>query len=387
MGGLLSILESIRGLIYGAKELKLNKEKRDSYYKDILLHNEFNVLKADKRGHSIISAAMSYGDLICFFVIGVVAFILVNYQSISQSELISVISVIMVLLYITGPVSVIIDFVPEIMQARISLVKVNKLLEELPSENVERSIKVLPQWQSIEFDSVTFKHTSNKSGQNFQVGPVSFSLKKGQITFLVGGNGAGKSTLSKLITLHYIAHSGSIRFGDTEVSGESINSCREHISAIYSDYYLFDRLLGTLNSQHQKLAETYLTRLGLDKKVFIIGGKFSTTSLSDGQRRRLALLVSFLENKDVYVFDEWAADQDPTFKDIFYNQILQELKSKNKVVLVISHDDRYFELADQLLFLENGLVCEDKSSLDKSDLSSEAVSLTQNELHFNFGKY
>jgi putative ATP-binding cassette transporter len=104
----------------------------------------------------------------------------------------------------------------------------------------------------------------------------------------------------------------------------------------------------------ESLVKRYLTDLGLDRKVTIEAGRFSTLALSDGQKKRLALLVAFLEDRELYIFDEWAADQDPLFKDVFYHRILPALKARNKAVVVISHDDRYFHVANQILVMEDG---------------------------------
>jgi putative pyoverdin transport system ATP-binding/permease protein len=97
-----------------------------------------------------------------------------------------------------------------------------------------------------------------------------------------------------------------------------------------------------------------IARLHLQHKVQVKNGAFTTQALSQGQRKRLALVVAYLEDRPFMVFDEWAADQDPHFKDVFYYEVLAELKAQGKTVLVISHDDRYFHLADRLLRLENG---------------------------------
>jgi putative ATP-binding cassette transporter len=98
----------------------------------------------------------------------------------------------------------------------------------------------------------------------------------------------------------------------------------------------------------------YLTQLHLNHKVEVKDGVLSTTELSRGQRKRLALLVAYLEDRSIYVFDEWAADQDPQFKEIFYSNLLPALKAKGKTVLVITHDDRYYHLADRVIKLEDG---------------------------------
>jgi putative ATP-binding cassette transporter len=111
----------------------------------------------------------------------------------------------------------------------------------------------------------------------------------------------------------------------------------------------------------EEKARVYLKRLLLDSKVKIREGELSTTALSQGQRKRLALLTAYLEDRPIYVFDEWAADQDPSYKEIFYLALLPELKKRNKLVVVITHDDSYFHVADRLIKLNNGQVESDKS--------------------------
>ena len=351
------LYQSIQGLIYGAKELKLNKDKREHYFDDVLLKHEYEVLNSTKTGNSITNAAGNYGDLISFLVIGIVAFILINYESVTSEELIGI---IMALLYITTPIAVILGFIPGVMMARISLTKVNNLLTELPEEEAQEEVHPLPEWQSIRFKDVVFQYQPEieDDSSGFALGPVNLEIEKSKITFIVGGNGSGKSTLSKLVTLHFMTTGGEIYFGETKVDNQSLNSCRQYISAIFSDYYLFDRLLGNISIDNDATISRFLQELELDKKVTITDGHFSTTSLSDGQRRRLVLLVSFLEDKDLYVFDEWAADQDPIFKETFYYHILPDLKAKGKAVVVISHDDRYFDVADKILVMESGQLVE-----------------------------
>jgi ABC-type siderophore export system, fused ATPase and permease components len=101
-------------------------------------------------------------------------------------------------------------------------------------------------------------------------------------------------------------------------------------------------------------AQALLAALQLTQKVTLKEGKFSTLALSTGQRKRLALLVAWLEDRPFYLFDEWAADQDPAFREVFYHQLLPALTARGKAVVVITHDDRYFHLADRCLKLEWG---------------------------------
>lgn len=349
------LFEAVQGLLQGHKELKLSRSKTQSFYNDVLLDYEKSVVKLDKRGHSILWSAISYGDLISFFVIGAVSFVFVNYHAISYQELIGV---IMALLYITGPIAVILNTAPNLAVAKVSLSRVNELLEQLPPEFADEGDKPLADWSEIRFEQVCFQYQQDEGA--FKVGPLDFSVKKGKVTFIIGGNGSGKSTLSKLITQHYKPVSGQVYFGDQAINHGNLQSARESIFAIYSDYYLFDRLFcSQANDDIKTEVDRHLVALSLSEKVTFEQGRFSTLDLSDGQKRRLALLVAYIEDKEVYLFDEWAADQDPSFKDIFYRDILVELKSRGKAVVVISHDDRYFNLADEIIVMDEGQIVKD----------------------------
>jgi putative ATP-binding cassette transporter len=348
--------QSVRGLLDGFKELKLDKRKREAFLTDYLYRDEHGVRDSAKAADAIVTVAGTYGDMISFLVIGIMSFVFVNYHSISSQELIAV---IMTLLYITGPVAGLLQVMPQYMNAGVSLGHVNRLFADMPKETAKAVYEPAAAWESVRFDNVVYRYASSDDKKGYVVGPVSFEVRKGEITFIVGGNGSGKSTLSKLVTLHYEANSGAIHFGGTHINDDTLNIYRQHIAFIYSDYYLFDRLLGVAVDPIAKATvERYLQELGLEHKVTFEDGRFSTLHLSDGQKRRLALLVAFVEDKELYLFDEWAADQDSAFKNVFYYRILPELKRRGKAVVVVSHDDRYFSVADNILFMENGLLVE-----------------------------
>ncbi len=341
--------EAIRGLIHGTKELRLHQTKRSRYFAEVLLASEYAVRDNGKRGSTIITLAASYGDLLSFLVIGVVAYVFVSYHAIEGSKMVGV---VMALLYISGPVGLILNSVSQIAMAKVSLRSIERIFTQLSEETAVQSVDGIPVWDSVRFENVAFSYQD--VGSHFHLGPVDFEIQKGEVTFIVGGNGSGKSTLGKLLSLHYAPAQGEIRFGATRVDDETLTSCRQCIAAIFTDFYLFDRLLGGIAEQDESLVKRYLTDLGLDRKVTIEAGRFSTLALSDGQKKRLALLVAFLEDRELYIFDEWAADQDPLFKDVFYHRILPALKARNKAVVVISHDDRYFHVANQILVMEDG---------------------------------
>jgi putative ATP-binding cassette transporter len=192
--------------------------------------------------------------------------------------------------------------------------------------------------------------------KGFLLGPISFSWQPGELIFIIGGNGSGKSTLAKLITGLYPPLSGAIYLNGKRITQDNVEWYRQHFSAIFYDFYLFDSFLGFDRPNLDQEVENYLMQLQLAHKVTIKNGVLSTTELSQGQRKRLALLTAYLEDRPIYVFDEWAADQEPRFRELFYKQILLQLKERGKIVIVISHDDRYFHLADHIIKLDYGAV-------------------------------
>jgi putative pyoverdin transport system ATP-binding/permease protein len=156
----------------------------------------------------------------------------------------------------------------------------------------------------------------------------------------------------------YPPETGTIAWDGKLVTAEGLPDYRENFSAVFADFHLFDRVLETPETKER--SQSYLEKLQIAHKVSIQDGILSTTALSTGQRKRLALLNAYLEDRSVYVFDEWASDQDPVFRELFYHTILQELKAKGKTVIVISHDDRYFNVGDRLIKLDYGEIESDR---------------------------
>jgi putative ATP-binding cassette transporter len=201
---------------------------------------------------------------------------------------------------------------------------------------------------------VTVSYGREQEEGRFVLGPLDLAFQRGELIFVIGGNGSGKTTLAKLITGLYAPEEGEIRVDGELVTEENREAYRQHFSAIFTDFYLFESLLGLDDPDLDLLAKGYLEKLQLDHKVRVNDGQFSTLSLSHGQRKRLALLAACLEDRTFYVFDEWAADQDPHFKKIFYESLLLELKAKGKTVLVLSHDEKYYRVADRIIKLDYG---------------------------------
>jgi putative ATP-binding cassette transporter len=211
----------------------------------------------------------------------------------------------------------------------------------------------------VELDQVSFTYQSEKTEEGaFTLGPITVDLRPGNLVFVIGGNGSGKSTFVKVLTGLYAPQSGTVRMAGTPITESNREWHREHFSVVFSDFHVFDRLFGIEDATASALAERYLALLQIDQKVSLHERRFSTVELSQGQRKRLALVTAYLEDRPIYVFDEWAADQDPQYKEIFYRTLLPDLRARGKLVIVITHDDRYFHLGDHVVKLEDGKVVE-----------------------------
>ncbi|MDH6353282.1 cyclic peptide export ABC transporter [Brevibacillus sp. 1238] len=342
----------INHMIGGFKELSIHKGKKGQFQHELQQSCDTYRIKRIQ-GDLSFANVFVMGELLFTFVIGVVAFIFpVVFTDIASSSLRAY---IFVFLYMTGPVHGVLDAIPNFIRVRISWNRLNELSRQLEvgeDKQEGQKTEALPSGEDIHLEARAVEyHYKNAEGEQFTVGPVNLSFHSGQVTFITGGNGSGKSTLGKLLVGLYKPDRGELL-----VNGQRQEELGQHFAAIFSDFHLFEKLYGINVNQKEQEIQEYLLKLGIDHKLHIQNGGFSTVNLSTGQRKRLALLVSCMEDRPIYFFDEWAADQDPEFREYFYNTLLPEMKQKGKCVIAITHDDRYFHVADQLLKMEVGQI-------------------------------
>jgi putative ATP-binding cassette transporter len=260
------------------------------------------------------------------------------------------------------PIWSIIGSIPTFMNGQVSLGKLEELGVLLDTEQSDghESLPDRTDNVALGLSNVRFQYESGAASDRypFQLGPIDITVPAGEILFIVGGNGSGKSTLVKLLAGLYSPAEGEIRLGGQPITNENRDWYRQHVSVVFSDFYLFDELLGAQESDVDERANKLLQELELAHKVSVSDRTFSTVDLSQGQRKRLAMLTSLMEDRPINIFDEWAADQDPHYKEIFYSKLLPKLKAEGKTVIVITHDDRYFDHGDRVIKLEDGKVAQ-----------------------------
>lgn len=355
------LLKHFRAITEGIKELKLHSARRQEFFDSELQHSAAVCRDQNSAALLTFSISTGVGNLLFFILVGLLLFVLPQVAAISPGILSAY---ILTVTYLMLPMQSILDKLQALSKATVALQKIERMglvLAGNKENYLEANQKIdTKTFSKIELKQVVHAYPGEDKESRFSLGPVDLSFKPGEVVFIVGGNGSGKSTLAKLITGLYIPEAGEILLNDKAIADDNREWYRQHFSVIFSDYYLFEKLLGMGKPALDEQAQEYLRQLKIEHKVTIENGKLSTTELSQGQRKRLALLTAYLENRPIYLFDEWASDQDPMFRDIFYKEILANLKKRNKTVLVISHDDHYFHLADRIIKLDYGKIEYDK---------------------------
>ncbi|HEX9508909.1 MAG TPA: cyclic peptide export ABC transporter [Puia sp.] len=262
---------------------------------------------------------------------------------------------IFTLLYLLGSIETIMALLPGLARAKVAsnhLMTLSSELEEVNFDNPEPSRYVSKdEFEQINVSGLEFVYKTED--QPFGIGPIDLEIRKGEAIFIYGGNGSGKTTLIYSILGLCFPSAGEISLNDVTVDSGNYADYRTVFSVVFNDFYLFNELM---TNDHPDVCkwEYYVRLFELENKVKLSGTVLSTTELSAGQRKRLALIATLLEDKPVLILDEWAADQDPYFKRKFYTEIIPLLKKDGFTIIAITHDDNYYFCADKLYKMDYG---------------------------------
>jgi len=350
-----ALAKSLTGLLRGFKEIRINQKKSDAVFADFCdIASTVGAIRTNVM--QLFADTVVFIEMFFVILLGGVVFIL---PVISNEFSGTVTQIVAAILFFFGPLATVIMMYPVYTQANMTVDNLYRLERDLDrdqkAENDSNDIvqNEFDDFKTIRFDQISFIYADPDGSPNFQIGPITTTVNRGEILFLIGGNGSGKTSFMKLFTLLYLPTSGTIFVDDQPIDDLNIISYRNLFSAIFSDFYLFDKLYGVGDIPQERVQEL-LKLMGIDHKTSIKNGSFTNTNLSTGQRKRLALVMAYLEDKPVYIFDEVAADQDPQFRSYFYETLLPQLKAAGKTILVVSHDDRYFHVADRILQMDYG---------------------------------
>lgn len=352
------LFENLGHLMNGFKELKIDHDKNVDFF-----HTHLKPLTETVMGLNI-KIGKEFAKMEAFFFIfafymalSTILFLLPNDIPVSIKFKITSLS-----LFLIHPISTLSFSIPEMFSGNVSAARLHQLEQKL--ELKIKPVDFIQDYKNPDFydlkeiliKNLHFNYNEKGGSQTFSIGPLSFSIKGGKILFLTGGNGSGKSTLLKVLNGLYTPDAGIISINNSEVN---IADHRYLFSVIYTDCHILDSLYGVDNLNDKEVIE-WISKMGLSHKVKWQDDKFIYSGLSAGQKKRLAFVASILEDRPIYLFDEWAAEQDPEFKKYFYEELLSHLKNKGKTIIAVTHDDRYFHVADQVIKMEYGQICENR---------------------------
>jgi putative ATP-binding cassette transporter len=351
-------LSYFNSILEGFKELKLNQRENDDVFAQLCaISDEMQAIAAKSNISFIFN--MIFSSSILYVVLLVTVFIVPTYTPTHSDVIHSITSTI---IFIMGPLVMLATGIPVFAKTDDSINRLYELEKKLDAANLASSYgneanhyPAFTQFKILAMQEVLF-HYRDQAGQSlFTSGPHTFSLQQGELLFIVGGNGSGKSTFLKLLTGLYQPEEGSLYIDGEMIEAMQYLAYRELFSIVFTDFHLFDRVYGLPDLKDSEV-NAWLKEMKLEKKTRFHNHQFTNMNLSTGQKKRLAFIVAVLRNHPICIFDELAADQDPQFRQYFYEKVLQDLKAQGRTVIVVSHDEQYFHCADRVLKLDEGKI-------------------------------
>ncbi len=344
-----ALQNNYQNILDGHKELLINRYRAKLYYEDEFESNARSKKKNSTLGNLFNNLSSNFTNVALLALVGVEFYLALEFKWASVAE---ATTIALSILFLRTPLVSMIGSFPTLLLAKIALDKIAKLELDDYKEHFEKT-NFIKDWRQI-----SFKNTSFSYDDNFHLNPVNLDLKKGELIFLIGKNGSGKSTFCMLLTGLFKPSEGEIFVDDMKIDDDNLDIYRSLVSAVFSDFHLFTKTLAKEKFADEEKIASWLEFLELKGKTRVEDHELVLTKLSTGQKKRLAMLIALLEERDILVLDEWAADQDPVFRRFFYKKLLPLLKEQGKTIFAITHDDAYFDSADRIFLAEGGNISE-----------------------------
>ena len=214
----------------------------------------------------------------------------------------------------------------------------------------------------VEYSDVSFGYT----GKNV-LNHISFSMKKGEMTALVGPSGSGKSTIASLLARFWDIREGTIKLNGKDIKNISLGSLMDQISMVFQRVYLFkdtiynNIAMGRPSATREEVIEAAKKARCYDLIRSLPEG-FDTVigeggaSLSGGEKQRISIARCILKDSPIVILDEATASVDAD-NERAIQEAISEL-CKDKTLLVIAHRLKTIKDADQILVVSDGKIIE-----------------------------
>jgi putative ATP-binding cassette transporter len=355
------LFDRLSDLLDGFKEVRLNRGRSEALFDDIVQVSRAGAeLKIQTQTETFRNLVLVQSSV--YMLIGILVFAVPTFSSSAGSSMQKIATA---LLFVAGAFWGAVQFLPILLAADAAARNAERLEQQLRATVVSELGARAPvrRFETIELRDVSFHYREKSSDTAFRIGPINFTLRSGELVFIMGGNGSGKSTLFKVLAGLYKPDSGQILLDGRPIVDSNREAYRSLMTAIFADYHLFHRLYGIFEPDMGRIRQL-LTELGLADKTQVVDDEFKTVELSTGQRKRLGLIVSLLEKRPILLLDEWPAEQDPEYRRKFYHDLLPEFIRAGLTVVAISHDDRYIDeahLRARVIRMEEGRVVDQRS--------------------------
>ncbi len=339
-------------MTYGMRELTQSSVHRTFFveqdYKETLLNKKRLIIREKITNDSLSKIAYS----LLLFGVGV---LIILSGAIDPQEGKNFTEFFLLILFILGPLNSVGNFMKSLKPLNASILQIEALGLSFDAHLNRTDYKQVKTdgFEAVRFENVSYSFSSTENNA-FQLHPISFEIVPGKVLFISGGNGSGKTTLGKIVSGIYFPSSGKIVLDGNDVEKTNIQEYRDLFSVIWNDNELFENINytdWTAGNSH-----SLFEKFGLQNVTSLENGIYSNLNLSAGQLKRVAFITVLLEDRPILLFDEWAANQDKEFKDYFYRVLIPELKQAGKALLIISHDDSYFDQADEIIHLQDGRI-------------------------------
>lgn len=344
-------------VIKGFKGFKLSTQRRSNLMSNHLAPNRENAKDLDFKINYVFLSINLISQYGLYLVIGVILFLLPEIGLLKRED---VISYVVILLFISGPINNLINMQNIYTRLMVANTRIKNFLKDF--DIVEATTEVqnttLKTFDSLVFSDISFAYENDTAEKTFALGPINLSIEKGEMIFIIGGNGSGKSTFINILTGLYQPSEGEVILNKQQyIKGNT--DTQNLISAVFTDNHIFSQNYDDYALEQNKEYKELLKIMELDKVILDDKEDSARRPFSKGQSKRMSLIFALLEDKPILVLDEWAADQDPHFRKYFYENLLPKLKQEGKTIIAVTHDDTYFKHADRILKFDYGEIVKD----------------------------
>ena len=214
-------------------------------------------------------------------------------------------------------------------------------------------------------------HLSKSFGTHEVLRDIDFTVKKGDVTSIIGASGSGKSTLLRCINLLETPSSGEILYHGQNVAGRHVNApeYRSHVGMVFQSFNLFNnmtvlencivgqtKVLKRNQEEARKNALEYLDKVGMAPYI-----NAKPRQLSGGQKQRVAIARALAMNPEVLLFDEPTSALDPEMVGEVLT-VMKRLAQEGMTMLVVTHEMAFArDVSNHVVYMANGVICEQGS--------------------------